>query len=175
MITAKTGWPADKTDVVEGAKPYWNYRDEILCQDGILLKGTRVIIPATMRPEMLRIIHSSHLGIDKCKRRALDVIYWPGMSAQNLIEDMVSSCTICSRYQRSNPKEPLLPHSPVHPPWEKVGADLCVLDWRMYLVLVDYYSNFIEVDHVKETTSNQVIKRCKSQFARHGIPDSVHR
>ena len=126
MITVKTGWPADKTDVVEGAKPYWNYRDEILCQDGIMLKGTRVIIPATMRPEMLRIIHSSHLGIDKCKRRALDVIHWPGMSAQ--IEDMVSSCTICSRYQRSNPKEPLLPHNPVHPPWEKVGADLCVLD-----------------------------------------------
>ena len=157
--------------MAEGAKPYWNYRDEISCQDGILLKGTRVIIPATMRPEMLRIIHSSHLGIDKCKRRARDVIYWPGMSAQ--IEDMVSSCTICSRYQRSNPKEPLLPHSPVHRPWEKVGADLCVLDGRTYLVLVDYYSNFIEVDHVKETTSNQVIKCCKSQFARHGIPDIV--
>ena len=75
MTTVKTGWPVDKTDVAEGAKPYWNYCDEISRQDGILLKGTRVIIPATMRPEMLRIIHSSHLGIDKCKHRARDVIY----------------------------------------------------------------------------------------------------
>ena len=34
--------------MVEGAKPYWKYHDEISCQDGILLKGTRVIIPTTM-------------------------------------------------------------------------------------------------------------------------------
>ena len=91
------------------------------------------------------------------------------MSAQ--IEDTVSNCTVCSRYQRSNPNEPLLPHKPPHRPWEKVGADLCELDGRAYLVLVDYYSNFIKIDYLKETTSTQVIKCCKLQFVRYGIPD----
>ena len=169
MTTVQTGWPANRMNVAPGARPYWNCRDEISCHDGILLKGGRVIIPTPMRPEMLRIIHSSHVGIEKCKRRARDVLYWPRMSAQ--IEDTVSSCAICSKYQKSNTKEPLLPHSPPHRPWEKVGADLCELDGRTYLVLVDYYSNFIKVDHLKETTSIQVIKRCKLQFARHGIPN----
>ena len=169
MTAVHTGWPANKADVPPGAKPYWNYRDEISSQNGILLKGERVIIPTCLRPEMLQIIHSSHLGIEKCKRRARDVLYWPGMSAQ--IEDTVSSCTICSKYQKSNPKEPLLPHDPPHRPWEKVGADLCEVNGHTYLVLVDYYSSFIEIEHLKETTSMQVIKRCKSQFARHGIPD----
>jgi transposase InsO family protein len=92
------------------------------------------------------------------------------VSAQ--IEDIVSTCTICARYQRNNLKELLL-HNPPYRPWEKVGADLCALDGLTYLVLVDYCSNFIEVEHLKETTSIQVIKRCKSQFARHGIPDIV--
>ena len=56
-------------------------------------------------------------------------------------------------------------------PWERVGADLCELSGKHYLILVDYYSNFIEVDQLRETTSGQIIERCKSHFARHGIPD----
>ena len=50
-------------------------------------KGEQVIIPRAMQPEMLKIIHSSHLGMEKCKRRARDILYWPGMSTQ--IEDFV--------------------------------------------------------------------------------------
>ncbi len=40
-----------------------------------------------------------------------------------------------------------------------------------YLVLVDYYLNFIEVDKLSETTSEKVISCCKCHFARHVIPD----
>ena len=121
-----------------------------------------------MRPEMLRLIHGSHLGVNKCKRRARDVVFWPGMAAQ--IEDTVSSCPTCAMYQRNNPREPLLPHPTPSHPWEKVGTDLCELNGRHYLVMVDYYSNFIEVDRLRETTSEQVIEHCMSQFAQHGIP-----
>ena len=122
-----------------------------------------------MRPEMLQLIHSSQLRVNKCKRRARDVVFWPGMGAQ--IEDTVSSCPTCSMYQQNNSRELLLPHPTPSRPWEKVGADLCELNGRHYLIIVDYYSNFIEVDLLKETTSEQVIEHCKSQFARHGIPD----
>ena len=118
---------------------------------------------------MLRLIHGSHLGVDKCKRRARDVLYWPGMAAQ--IEDTVSNCSTCAMYQRNNLKQPLLPHPAPSRPWERVGADLCELCGKHYLILVDYYSNFIEVDLLKETTSRQVIEHLKPQFARHGIPD----
>ena len=74
-------------------------------------------------------------------------------------------------YQRNNPREPLLPHSTPSRPWEKVGTDLCELNGQHYLVMVDYYSNFLEVDRLRETMSEQVIEHCKSQFARHRIPD----
>ena len=112
--TVLNGWPEDKAGALPGARPYWNFRDEITSHHGILFKGARIVIPMTMQQEMLQIIHSSHLGIEKCKRRARDVLYWPGMNAQ--IEEVVSNCTVCSTYQRSNPKEPLLSHEAPHRP-----------------------------------------------------------
>ena len=75
MITVKSGWPTNQADVAPGVKPYWNYRHEILCQSGIPLKGGRVIIHTSMQSDMLRIIHSSYLGTEKCKCRVRDVLY----------------------------------------------------------------------------------------------------
>ena len=146
--TVQTGWPETKADTPLGARLFWNYRDEITYHHGILFKGERVIVPASMRSEMLQLIHASHLGVDKCKHRARDVIFWPGMCAQ--IKDMVSTCLTCSMYQRNNPKEPLLSHSTPSRPWEKVGTDLCELNGQHYLIMVDYYSNFIEVNQYME-------------------------
>ena len=122
-----------------------------------------------MQPEMLKLIHSSHLGMEKCKRRARDVLYWPGMSSQ--IENIISCCPTCATYQRNNSKEPLLPHSVPDRPWAKVGADIFEIQRKKFLVLVDYYSGYVEVDELTSTTANHVINLCKSQFSRHGIPD----
>lgn len=90
-------------------------------------------------------------------------MYWPGINSQ--IEEVVTSCTICSTHQRSNPKKPLHPHEAPHRPWEKVGADLFELNRKQYLVPIDYYSNFVEVEHLSITMSEQVIEKCKSQFS----------
>ena len=122
-----------------------------------------------MQSDMLKLVHSSHLGVEKCKRRAKDVMFWPGMAAQ--ITDTVLNCPTCSTHQRCNTKEPLTPHPVPSRPWERIAADLCEVNGRHYLVMVDYYSNFIEVDHLTETTSQKIIECCKCQFARHGIPD----
>ena len=169
--TVQNGWPAKKSNVPIGAQPFWNYRDEVTYHHGILFKGNRVIVPASMRTTLLKLVHASHLGVDRCKRRARDVIFWPGMNAE--IEDLINNCTTCSTYKRNNPREPLLPHSVPERPWEKVGIDLCEFEGQHYLIMVDYYSNFIEADRLKQTTSEHVIEICKSQFARHGIPNTL--
>ena len=170
-MMVEKGWPSNKREVPKQCLPFWSFHDQVSFNDGIFFKGEKVIIPGTMQPEMLKLIHNSHLGIEKCKRRARDVLYWPGMSTQ--IEDFVSNCSVCSTYTRSNTKEPLLPHSIPSRPWSKVGGDLFELRGKHYLILVDYYSGFVELNHLHTTTSNQVITQCKSQFARHGIPDII--
>ena len=58
-------------------------------------------------------------------------------------------------------------------PWQKVGTDLFVWDNATYLLVVDYYSHFIEIAKLSRTTSQGVIDHLKSIFARHGIPQVV--
>ena len=127
------------------------------------------MIPKNMRPEKLKIIHAGHMRIDKCKRRAKDFIFWPGMLSQ--IEDVVSNCSTCNTYCRSNTREPMMPHDVPNRPWAQIGGGLFQLNGCHYLPLVGYYSGFIEVSRLHSTTSNQIITHCKSQFARYGIPD----
>ena len=76
------GWPENRDDVPVMVREYFNHRDEVTVQNGILYKGMKVIVPKVMRPLMLNRIHSSHLGADACVRRARDTLYWPGMQAE---------------------------------------------------------------------------------------------
>ena len=73
---------------------YWDYNSEMTVEDGLIFKGNKLVIPNTLRRMMLKIVHSSHQGIEKTKRLARDVIFWPGMQAQ--IADTVSRCAICN-------------------------------------------------------------------------------
>ena len=109
-----------------------------------------------MGNKMLKIIHASHMGIEKCKQRAKDLVYWPGMSSQ--IEDAVSNCSMYNTYrQSSNTKEPMIPHNVPIRLWSQVGADLFELNRQHCFLLVDYYSGFIEVNTLNTTKSNQII------------------
>lgn len=84
---------------------------------------------------------------------------------------MISNCKICKKYQKSNAKEELLPHEIVTIPWYKIGCDLFELNKTMYLLVVDYYSKFVEIDILSSGyNSYQVITKLKSIYARHGIP-----
>ena len=59
-------------------------------------------------------------------------------------------------------------------PWSKEAIDLLELDGLHYLILVDYYSNSIEVALLKrDTTSHNVIKHLKENIARYGIMDTL--
>ena len=79
MIQA--GWPETKQQVPHSIWEYWESRDELAVLDGVVYRGMK-IVPLSMRPAMLKLIHGSHLGIMKCKQRAREVLHWSGMSAK---------------------------------------------------------------------------------------------
>ncbi|XP_046544508.1 uncharacterized protein K02A2.6-like [Haliotis rubra] len=167
----KAGWPNDKSSCPKIVADFWSVRDELSYGEGLILRGDRIVIPSTMRKEMLSKVHTGHMGMEKTKRRARDVLYWPGMSSQ--IDDLVSSCGICQENQMSNPKEPLTPHEIPSRPWQMIGTDLFQLEGCHYIIAVDYYSRFFEVTSLQDTKSYTVIQRLKGFFARHGIPEVV--
>jgi hypothetical protein len=102
------GWPDTHDNVPIGVRQYWNVQDALTVQNGIIYRSNRVVIPKTLRHEMLRGIHSSHLGIEACLRKARDSLYWPLMNEE--IKDCVSKCSTCSEFQRKQQKEPLMTH-----------------------------------------------------------------
>lgn len=87
---------------------------------------------------------------------------------------MVSSCETCLRHQTKQPKEPVtITDFPVEP-WQKVGTDPFHLDGKNYLLVIDYFSNYLEMVLLPSMSATCVITHIKSIFARHGIPQIVY-
>ena len=76
--TVFEGWPQKREKCPPLLHDYWNFREELTVEDGLLLKGDRILIPPTLRPEILDIIHQGHLGQEKCLLRARTCVFWPG-------------------------------------------------------------------------------------------------
>ena len=147
------GWPEEKQSLPSILAPYFSYRDELSVYDGLVFKGERLIIPKEMRKEMLVEVHSSHIGINGCLRRARECIFWPGMTAE--IKAHIATCETCQKYMtKQQQKETLMSHELTNRPWEKVGADIFTIADKDYLILVDYFSNFWEVNRLSDTKAS---------------------
>lgn len=65
-----TGWPEDKSQVPNSAVPYYNVRNELTVQNGVIFRGEREVTFKSLHRDMLQRIYASHLGIDGCQRHA---------------------------------------------------------------------------------------------------------
>lgn len=164
----RTGWPDQKNAVPDSAKPYFTFKEDLHEIKELLFKNNCLVVPTSLRSEMLEKIHFNHMGIEKCKLRARECLYWPGMS--NDIENLVTNCEACAKYQRLNRKEPLKPWQVPEAPWQVLGTDLLYLNGNDYLLIIDYFSKYVELSLMKSTTTIAVIQVLKSCFARYGIP-----
>ena len=100
------GWLEHKSNVPSIISPYFNMRDEMSIQDGLIFKGGRVVVPRVSRSKLLRRIHSSHPGVNGCLNRARECLYWPGMTAD--IKNYVSTCEACREYEQGQVKETMM-------------------------------------------------------------------
>ena len=113
----------------------------------IQLSRPRIIIPKTIRPEVIARSHSSHLGIEPCSWKARDSVFLPGMSSE--IKEAVSQCSVCAEFQTWN--------------WPQRAHAA---------VLVDYYSDVVELSPRSSLQDHStIIHFLKEQFSRHEIPD----
>ncbi|KAL1271928.1 hypothetical protein QQF64_030944 [Cirrhinus molitorella] len=86
---------------------------------------------------------------------------------------MVERCTVCQRLMPKNQKEPLKPHELPELPWYKLGVDIFELKGRSFLLTVDYFSKYPEVQQIPDKAASTVIGKLKAVFARHGIPMDI--
>ena len=164
------GWP-DKHAVPDAVNPYWRERGKMTVVQGLIMKGTRILTPSHMRLDVLDKIHQGHLGISKCRERAKQSVWWPGLS--NQIQYMVQSCRTCANHQVNRP-EPLSPTLFPERPWQTLAIDFFKYGNVDYLLIVDYFSRYVEVCAMhRNKTAIEVCKSMKSIFSRYGIPEKV--
>ena len=97
------GWPHERRHVPHVARRYFDFRDKLSIDEGLLLKGPCLVIPNSLKEEYLHRLHEGHLSAEKTKQNAKKHLYWPGMDAD--ISDY-KRCQECIKRSRK-PKEPL--------------------------------------------------------------------
>ena len=163
------GWPSSRKECPSPLIPYHESWSELIEENGLVFRGERLVVPPSLRTDMLEEIHRLHIGMNGCLRRARELLFWPRINAE--VTDFVSKCSICQSFAPEQCREDLQPHEMPSRPRSKVGAYLFELGQQNFLILVDYWSSYFEVQELKRITSTTVITACKVQFARHGIPD----
>ena len=161
------GWPIDRRMLPHELHTFWNYREDLSMENGLITKGTRLLIPSTLRRKVLEQIHEGHLGIEKCMLKARDSVFWPGIS--NDIRETVEKCGICQASSRAAKPVGNVSDVPPHT-WHTLGSDLFYWNKIDYLVIGDYFSKYLIVRRLPNSSSHAVIKELGLVFTELGRP-----
>ena len=152
------------------ARAYWDFRDELSTDDGLLLKGPCIVIPSCLREEYLERIHYGHLSASKIQDNARQHLYWPGLDAD--ITDFVRRCQECIK-KAHPPKEPLQAHDVPSQPWERIAMDHFYQNGRLYLLVCNYFSKFPFIFQTKSTSFAYIKEQLEELFGLEGTPDEI--
>ena len=173
--TIMQGWPKNIKQVPPELQPYWTFREELTIEDGLILKGTRTVIPNKQRQAIWKQLHEGHLGLNKCKLRAKETVYWPGRM-NNELENLVLNCALCLKYSTAKHKlEPSLALGQEIPlyPWTKLATDIFHFEGASYLLVVDYTSCYPVVCKLASMTGQHIASLFKLICSEYGWPDTI--
>ena len=163
-----TGWPAKRSQIPVFLHPYWNFRDELMIESGILMKNSKVLIPESLKQKYLKQIHQGHQGIKACRSRAREFV--SSVNINNDLKELVEKCDLCQSQQNSTTIiQKYVSEVPPHP-WHMVDSDLFYFQRIDFLVVVDYFSKYLIVRKIPNSTSSAVIKELGMIFSEFGKP-----
>lgn len=163
------GWPRE---VDTSYRPYSQRRLELSVKDGCVLWGARVVIPMRGRKAILKQLHHTHPGISRMKGLARSYVWWPGMDME--IEKEVQSCQSCQENRKSPARAPLHPWEWPDTPWSRLHIDYAgPFLGKMFLVIVDSHSKWMEVYPTTGSTSQETIEKLRQCFSTHGLPQML--
>ncbi|CAI6370722.1 unnamed protein product [Macrosiphum euphorbiae] len=164
------GWPKKIVESGE-IRHYFKIKNELIKEKEIIYYENRIVVPKSLRMYIIKKLHDTHIGITKTLKKSKQIFYWPGMSSD--LKNFIEACEICKKFSCSNIKEPLLQHAIPELPFQKIGIDIAEIERSNYLVVMDYFSRWIEVLSMKDKTSETVISLLKIVFSRFGIPEEI--
>ena len=144
-------------------------------EDGLLLKGTHIIVPQTLHEEMIQLLHTGHLRLEKCLNRAKQPMYLPGLYEE--LKNLITNCMTCLKFSAQKPtclsNRHYAGHEiPVHP-WSKLASDIFYFEDDSYLLIVGYTSWFPIIRKLSSMTSKAIAHHMEAIFAKYRWPDTL--
>ncbi|KAF8793053.1 hypothetical protein HNY73_004582 [Argiope bruennichi] len=142
---------------------------EFSLQNGCIMYGHRVCIPEKYQNQVLEELHVGHPGIVKMKALARSYCYWQGIDAS--IANFVQNCSACIATRNEPARINRHPWEWPNGPWQRIHVDYAgPFMGKMFFVVSDAYSKWIEVIPMKNITASFTIHHLRILFAHYGIP-----
>ncbi|UYV77485.1 K02A2.6-like [Cordylochernes scorpioides] len=165
----ENNWQISKVSQENPLYPYYRIKDELSCEFGCLQWRERVAIPQKLRSLILDDLHEMHLGMVNMKMIARRYFWWPGIDKN--IEELARDCRICQESASMSPST-ISEWTWPEKPWHRLHLDLASpFMGRMFMVLVDAYTKWLEIVIIKDITSRTIIGHLREIFARFGLPE----
>ena len=141
--------------------------------NGIVLRGSRIVMPKVLWKKSVKIAHEGHQGLAKTKALIREKVWFP--LVDKYVTEEIANCLACQAVGPQNVPEPLRMRPMPSGPWKRLHIDFFgpVPSNEYLLVIVDAYSRFPIVEVVRSTSIETVIPKLDSVFAMHGIPNEV--
>ena len=132
---------------------YKAVRKELSTLGKLVLRGTRLLIPAKLRDRVVDLAHKGHQGLTKTKQRLRSKVWWVGIDRQ--VEAKCKTYHSCQLVGLPTPPEPLKHTEFPSQPWQDLAPDLMgsLPPGEYVYVVIDYYGRYFEVDILKSVTS----------------------
>ncbi|KYM95811.1 Uncharacterized protein K02A2.6 [Cyphomyrmex costatus] len=167
----QTGWLSSDTkdsDLLH----YYRRRDYLSVVDRTLVSDDKIVIPYSLRPDVLRQLHVAHPGIRRMVQLTRHYFYWPAMKSD--IEKFVKSCKHCAETASNPIKEPLHPWPESKSSWDRIHMDFAgPIQGQWLLIIVDSYSRFVDAEWFSTITAAATCKYLRRLFFRYGPPKVI--
>ena len=164
------GWPHQRRHTPRMARVYWDFRDQLSTDEGLLLMGPRIVILSCLCEEYLQRLHQGHLSATKVQQNARQHLYWPGLDAN--IADYTRRYQECICWSQP-PKEPLQAHDVPQESWERIAMDYFYMNGRLYILICHYFSKFPFLFQAKTMSFANLKDHLEELFSVEGIPDEI--
>nr|DAA65004.1 TPA_exp: gag-pol protein [Drosophila sechellia] len=148
---------------------FYPFRYELSTLGKILLRGTRLVIPATLRKRVLELAHEGHPGESAMKRRLRSKVWWPRIDRD--AENFVKACRDCLVVSQPLGPAPMQRTPFPTSAWMSIASDLLgpLPNGKYVLVFIDYFSRYMELKFMQSISSTAIIGAMKEIFCRLGF------
>ena len=156
--------------------PAYKYQQQQLThKNSLLLRDNQIVIPNTLRTQVLKLAHIGHLGINKTKNLMRSKVWWPGMDRD--VSNLIKTCIPCqsSTYEGAEKSEPLRMTEVPTTPFSTLHIDLCgpFPSGDSVVSLIDETSKWPVASIMKSTTTKQITEFLDEAFQIFGFPDEI--